>query len=60
VEPLGGLVGRADLLSSLVFLVGFKLSPENTSSSLVRAFYTVGVGVLGSLFKENAIVVVVS
>jgi hypothetical protein len=58
VEPLGGLVGRADLISSFVFLLGYLIVPNNNQS---QGWSTIPVvinffAILGSLFKENAIV----
>lgn len=53
VEPLGGLVGRADLLAAFIFLAGFILAPEDVPwCPLVISFFAI----FGSLFKENAII----
>ncbi|CAG7826142.1 unnamed protein product [Allacma fusca] len=56
VEPLGGLVGRADIIAALVFMGAFILTPSDhcfCSSIFIATF-----SILGSLFKENAIVAV--
>jgi hypothetical protein len=57
-EPLGGLVGRADLLSALVFLLAYILISD--VPSLKTTIQLTLVGIVGSLFKENTIVIIVS
>ena len=58
VEPVGTLVGRADLLSALTFLLTYVLISEEPSLSTTIQLVTVGI--VGSLFKENTIVILVS
>lgn len=57
VEPLGGLVGRADLFSAFIFLLSYILVSNETN---LRSAIQISIcGIFGSLFKENSIVIVV-
>jgi len=57
VEPLGGIVGRADLLAAFVLLSACYFVPFNDSIENYLIIFLLSI--LGSLFKENGIMITV-
>lgn len=55
VEPLGAIVGRADLMAAFVFLVGAFCLVNNEITSYRNATLLSLASVFGALFKETAI-----
>jgi len=59
VEPLGAVVGRADLFAAFLFLLAFVTVPLGNQGISAPFILTV-FAIVASLFKENAVVLPVS